>query len=60
MAVGSKVRVALVVPLLWSLVGGQVVFLLDGPPIGVYLPAGLIALGLAFRVGRFPERASQA
>lgn len=60
MAVGSKVRVALVVPILWSLVGGQAAFLLDVPPDWGLLAAGLIAIGLAFRVGRFPERASQA
>lgn len=60
MAVGSKVRVALVVPILWSLVGGQAAFLLDVPPDWGLLAAGLIALGLASRVGRFPERASQA
>ncbi len=60
MAVGSKVRFALVVPILWSLVGGQAAFLLDVPPDWGLVVAGLIALGLAFRVGRFPETASQA
>lgn len=60
MAVGRKVRIALVVPILWSLVGGQAAFLLDVPPDWGLVVAGLIALGLAFRVGRFPEAASQA
>lgn len=60
MAVGSKVRIALVVPILWSLVGGQAAFRLDVPPDWGLVAAGLIALGLAFRVGRFPETDSQA
>ncbi|MDM7950848.1 DUF6064 family protein [Hydrogenophaga sp.] len=59
MAVGSKVRIALVVPILWSFVGGQAAFLLDVPPDSGLLVAGLIALGLALRSGRSPSRAPQ-
>ena len=60
LAVGSKVRIALVVPILWSLVGGQAAFLLDVPPDLGLLASGLIALGLAFRVGRAPESVAHA
>jgi hypothetical protein len=60
MAVRSKVRIALVVPTLWSLVGGQAAFLLDVPPDWGLVVAGFIALGLTFRAGRFPETASHA
>lgn len=46
LAQGRRVRRALVVPVLWSLVGGQAAFLLDvAPDYGLAL-AGLVALGL--------------
>lgn len=48
-AQGSRVRLALIAPVLWSLVGGQAAFLLDVPPDLGLMAAGLIALGLALR-----------
>ena len=56
MARGGKVRLALIVPILWSLVGGQAAFLLDVPPDLGLLAAGLIAVGLAMKKGRPPGR----
>jgi len=60
MALGSKVRIALVLPILWSLVGGQAAFLLDVPPDLGLLASGLIALGFAFPVGRASETRARA
>jgi Family of unknown function (DUF6064) len=60
MARASKVRIALVVPILWSLVGGQAAFLLDVPPDFGLLAAGLIALGFALRIRRGTEVVSHA
>jgi hypothetical protein len=60
MARGRKVRFALVVPILWSLVGGQAAFLLDVPPDLGLLAAGLVALGLALRNGQATGPAAHA
>ncbi len=57
---GSKVRWALVVPILWSLVGGQAAFLLDVPPDLGLIAAGLIALGLTFGNGTRAPAAANA
>jgi hypothetical protein len=46
-ATGRKARIALVVPVLWSLVGGQAAFLLDVPPDFGLLAAGLVGIALA-------------
>jgi hypothetical protein len=51
MARGSKVRFAFVVPILWSLVGGQAAFLLNVPPDLGLLAAGFVAIGLALNKG---------
>jgi hypothetical protein len=52
MARGSKVRYAFVMPILWSLVGGQAAFLLDVPPDLGLLAAGFMAIGLAMQKGQ--------
>ena len=49
LARSPKVRTAIAIPILWSLVGGQAAFLLDVPPDLGLLAAGLIAIGLAIR-----------
>lgn len=60
MARGRKVRLALVVPILWSLVGGQAAFLLDVPPDLGLLAAGFLAIGLAWQKGRAAGPAAHA
>jgi hypothetical protein len=60
MALEGKARIALVVPILWSLVGGQAAFLLDVPPDLGLLAAGLIALGLALQTRKASETVAHA
>lgn len=60
LAIGAKARIALVVPILWSLVGGQAAFLLDVPPDLGLLAAGLVAIGLAIQTRTAPERVAHA
>jgi hypothetical protein len=60
MALEGKARIALVVPILWSLVGGQAAFLLDVPPDLGLLAAGLIALGLALQTRKPSETVAHA
>jgi hypothetical protein len=52
LATGNGARVALVAPILWSLIGGPAAFLLDVPPDAGLLASGLIGLALALRQPR--------
>ena len=55
MARARQARWALIVPILWSLVGGQAAFLLDVPPDLGLIAAGLVALGLMLRTSNGAE-----
>lgn len=49
LATGRAARIALAVPIVWALVGGQAAFLLGVPPDLGLLAAGVFAIGLLVR-----------
>ena len=60
LACGTSLRAVLIVPILWSLVGSQAVFVLDVKPDLGLLVAGVVAVGLFIWPGRAHHTASAA